>query len=760
MDELLSGPPLNLWNDPALRGWRAHVTAQWQAQERAVFAPPFAALCAEGRSLDHRQVLPASVTPDVIETSDVDTLIDTTWCDVGAALPEVQRYVEWRLFDRQPVVLTPRVTAYPSGCGWTFVRDSALSGSRWFIGPQDQAVATLALPPVSDVAPFALHMDMAPMLARWDDAYAKTETRLARLAPQWRTWTPRLDVTGEGRTDGWHGHLALQGVSGVTLHASPLAALARADAVATVSVGTTPACLVEAALWALNETGLVPDGSGPTYDDQGRKAAAEARRQHARIRAVVDRLTPELTGDVLFQARWEAGPFPQSSLCVGVRPGTALDQALVACAEALGMQQVQDVAGATQAWSMFSSIGLVYLAQRDGRCVMATDADEAARLLAGKIGDAHLDVQAGAEVRVDTPALARTLLPLAYGMMAQVKGGHLLSLGPMWVRGLHDVAWSVMRDIPGLPDDPVNMAQFLRSGGCPQALDEIRRIGPVLFIEGDILAQCAACVSGYRRMDSSGPRQRQIMTVMRVVNGFEIAGAETSKKPLTVEQIEKKLVGWKHILGPVPAQLALCEPPVGMAMDSRLLPPMASLIAHLPPWRLVLRPDKDGMAGEETGLPVASMLTTHYAIHAPAAFVNAWTNRLQQAAQARRDAVEARYHDVIETVQHIGNRMRDRYRWEARSTAITTPSALARDIGLDVSDCAALAGGTPPASVEALDQIGRWQHPTGPLDPLWVFRLDATWCVVLGSGGNVWLSDTMPDDVPRLPPIKTAADNF
>lgn len=567
----------------------------------------------------------------------------------------------------------------------------ARRGTTFLMAPVDEAAAVAAAVPAPTVAPaLRLDWDLAGLVAgcaRW----AELEPGFAvldEITPAWGALAPRL--RGEAIPDpaGWRARLVLDGLHQARWSAidPAFAALARPGADATVGLALPPRVLVRLAL-------LLHDPVPGAEDDRAPALVA---------------LADHLTGEALAQASWRDRPRWALALrCLDAEGAAA---ALPAAAAALGALPAAD-----GRWTLPRADGAA-IALVDDRLVLGSDEAAVSAWLAGAAGGGP-QPSGTLWARLELPQIAQRLLPLLPLLLpATAEPGEVPTAGliALLARTREEIR-------AGLAPAPA-LAAALADPVWRSANDEL---SGVLF-PGPSLAAAVAASAALYAPEGGEPADTAVL-VVRLGDQALLVSADGSETWEAAKLGSERLGGYRRLAGEPPDRLVPGVPPPAARATRALLPPMATVLAHLRPWELRVTADADALIAEERGLPLATALAAWGA-------VVGWRFEAgidQRIAKARflqqRAEVRGRHGAVLAALQRVADAL------AARKAAGREPPAKLSELvadGVALAELAALRT-PPPARAEDLDTLGwdpaprRWPRARLriPLEPGWEARL-------------------------------------
>lgn len=619
------------------------------------------------------------------------------------------------------------------------------AGQRVVIGHPDLIpgadLATLA--PAQENA-FQLHLDarsMPRLLLR--ELRSEQDQEVTDLAfPGWRTFAPVFDLSMQVQKGSLVTTASLGGEGALPVHPCDpkLLALGKADAQIVIAAGLHPGLIALSAAAAASGfradepkefDSALKDGSGLTMAE----------------------LSALLTGDLLIEAGWTAGPFPQGFAALRLKDGEAAGRALERFAKNLDLPPAE-LKGSRQAWSLLTPAGIFTIARAGDLLLFANDADRAAALAAGTPGGLKSAPGCALLVQDDAQAIGRQWLPMAMGLLAGQE--ERLGRDPLMVIG-----WSLqnLERSDALPASITPSSILLGEKDNFWRKDALREVFPKsepAVIDAAIAIYAKELPETEGRERSRWEPRRQLRMVLRSPGGFLILPermGRPSSKPKFLDQagLETTLAGFTRLAGPEPANLAETVLPESAWFDRTWLPPLPVVLRHLPQHRLELTVGKEGTHLREEGLPLGGSLLTVGACAIWAGLAQVEARERWEAERQEQGKVREHHLMVLDSVQAMAKALRRlKKKGEFLLTEEQRPKRLSELVGkglLTLEDCAGLFGGQVPAKAEELDQVGRW-YPKG--DQLWAVKLEEGWFALIDTGCNVQVVKRTLD-APPLP---------
>lgn len=467
-----------------------------------------------------------------------------------------------------------------------------------------------------------------------------------------------------------------------------------------------------------------------------------AQEEGGQLAAIYEQLLGALDGDLRLQAEWQSGPLPSMRLELGLAEAARLRSLLDTWAHEMGLQESARLpAGASRAFSCNSPLGLIQLAADERRLVLSNGPLTSLAPAAGAPARWPADQVLG--LHADLPALGRILLPMAYGLLADVD----LPLAEEPLRPLRFIDWHLRVRLETQLAAPEGLSAvesleaFLtadRNTGHIWALGQLQNSFPTVHdADGTWIDRYCTLVG-----PAKGGEPDEFFIVLRSERGFEYYRDEDQR---TASAAELAAQGLQVRLGRSLDALAVLTLPSIPRFDHRWLPPLPVLLRHLPSYRFRLHQQATGLRAEETGLPLFSSLA------GVGAFV-LWGIEMEQLPrdfqrsidyQARR-ALDQLHPEMADRLPLISSLI------TLRLEALPEAEGLAALIGdgLPLSAFAPLFDQRFPAAASDLDRIGRFTREGNEF--LWEIAFgDVGWAVTVNQWGQVYY--VADSDAPGIP---------
>ncbi|MGC3989570.1 MAG: hypothetical protein QM796_07815 [Chthoniobacteraceae bacterium] len=578
----LTAPPFSLLRDPGAAPVVAHVRDQLATFDQAMMVgsdlPPLLPLALHLDGV----VFATGVGPDGSSGGFGNGAVLAL--EGGEAADSIDRWL-----DRQLLGVGTRRTAWEEFNGY-FVDTSLFlgrSGSRFVLGDPEQlplAVQRLAALAAAPPDPrIAMTWRLRPALERATAESAWTAVAIDESLGAWRGTSPvaRVDITAGA------GCLAAETV----VSALPRLPLATIDGEIAAAARSGHPVTLALHLDPLAVARLLQASGCPVQEE-------------------IDAVAPQLTGDVLVQAGWSAGPLPQGAALLRLHDGGEAAAPLATLASALGATAVERE-GADQAFELVTPAGAQLILRRGERLVIGSDQALIASWLAGQAGDAPLPAGFVVQLDADLPAIARQWLPWAWVALAAMDE----PLGADPEAALDELAWE-LRDAFRRVAPPASVSDAL-SHGDPEAFaarEDLRRLFPGPDLAQAIDAACAVYVPQPPAAPVDDDGMPQAKLVLRFADGFTVVGPDGRDGALDAAKVAEEVAGWKHVFGPDPAALVQLQRPEPVVFDGRWLPPVAVALRHVPAYHLEVASADFSLRVSERGLPLVALVLIWWAL--------------------------------------------------------------------------------------------------------------------------------------------------
>jgi hypothetical protein len=440
----------------------------------------------------------------------------------------------------------------------------------------------------------AMSFDFAPTI----ELVKKLESNgvtygLDPLLPKWRTEAPRLTLTAKPEGKEWLATLSFTAAA-LPFHSidPSIAACARANRHLRIAAGVDPRAV----------SGLMTNLMG----------VGEERALTQLLGASIGEVAGLFTGDLLLMLD-SSGILPQGAVVLLLREGADASSLLRNLSEAYHGQPLQ-LEGAVTAYTLETPVGPLAIASDGKRLVLGNDPELGQTLLAGKPGDGAIAAGTFLAVDIDLPLLSRQWLPVAYRLLAEQRlelGTDILAnlrfslpeaaLALHQTQGAGALSRLVADDLPQLTLTRNAVTQPWTVSPAMLA-NELRALAPT-DKPAEMLDHAFAFYAN--------PNSDDTATVYRTADGFHVCEEERrgKRQAFTAQQLATRVAGMQLVMGADPATMKALTPPERPVFDRRCLPDLATLLRHIPAYRLEGKATATGVILEERGAPVGAIAT-------------------------------------------------------------------------------------------------------------------------------------------------------
>ncbi len=332
-----------------------------------------------------------------------------------------------------------------------------------------------------------------------------------------------------------------------------------------------------------------------------------------------------LSGDLLVEADWHAGPLPTFRAVLGLRKADAATKAVERLAAAQNWKRSTD----GKDWTILSPIGLLTLRQDRDRLLLVSDPTWFEAKPEGK------PVSTGAALclRLDLPSLGKAWLPIAMGMLVGQR--RYVEHGPWFWNNVvaTEAGFSISDNVKKGFHTPSpsrilswNSIYSLEER-CPAFMANLAMIFGREDFSRRVDQGLAIWTQRIGDPPKAHPSQRHATIIMRIAEGFVCYSSDTPQgvtpwdyeterrnHTFTRAELDRRLVGWTRYAGPDLDALPLVTIPAPVVFDQTWLPPLDAILRHLPSrHEITIRPlmsggAKMGIAIEEVGLPILPLV--------------------------------------------------------------------------------------------------------------------------------------------------------